>query len=316
MRSVAALALIALPVLASLGACALSPETKRAQAIYDAREKANRTFFASDAIELAMAIHAAYEKGDYASNYAQLSSDALSAQYALERVSIDGGVPEAPAVLAWRGVMYEDTGRVTEAREEYRKSFELKPSFMVGSKLVPIYGTFHDADSVINTCKRTYPVLDKVDAQLSFIDLCKTELVKLVPPDQTLAWLDPQAAAWYQREVDRRQKAALVAQEQRRLQKERAEKVAAYVQKCSTTCHDRGVTCQGRCTPGDPACQERCETAYDTCVDACVAAAQKAFTPRPAPAPASEAGSTSTKAEGAAGGDRKSGPSARAGSRA
>ncbi|GEM_PF-1429065 len=303
MRSVAALTLAALPVLASLAACSLSPQTKRAQSIFDAREKASRTYAPSDAIELAMAIHFAYEQGDYADNYAQLSSDVLSAQYALERVTIDGS-PETPVVLAWRGVMYEDTGRVTEAREEYRKSFELAPTFLAGSKLVPIYGTFHDADSVINTCKRAYPTLTKVDKQLAFIELCAKELGKLVPKDQTLAWLDPQAAAWYRRENDRREKAALAEQELRRQRKERAEKVAAYVQRCSATCHDRGVTCQDKCT-GDQVCTERCETSYNTCVDGCEAAAHKALTPAPTKAPAKPLGE-----------DQRTGPSGRAASKA
>jgi hypothetical protein len=197
MRSVRLAPLVAVPVLAGLFACSLSPHTKRAQAIYDAREKASRTFAASDAIELAMAIHHAFEQGDYKENYAQLSSDVLSAQYALERVTVDGS-SETPLVIAWRGVMYEDTGRVTEAREEYRKSFELQPTFLVGSKLVPIYGTFHDSDSIINTCKRTYAVLPKVDKQMAFIDLCKKELTRLVPKEQVLAWLDPQVVAWYE----------------------------------------------------------------------------------------------------------------------
>ncbi len=283
MRSVGLLALVSVPVVASLAACSLSPQTKRAQAIYDARDRASRTYLASDAIELAMAIHYAFEQGDYASNYAQLSSDVLSAQYALERVTIDGA-SETPVVIAWRGVMYEDSGRITEAREEYRKSFELQPTFLAASKLIPIYGTFHDADSVVNTCKRTYPTLTKVDKQMELIGVCAKELTKLVPKDQTLAWLDPQAAAWYQREVDRRQKAALAEQEAARARKERAQKVAQYMQRCSSTCHDRGVACQDRCT-GDQVCQETCEASYNTCVDGCEAAAQKAITPAPVQAP-------------------------------
>lgn len=283
MRSVgfvARIGLVALPLLAGLAACSLSPHTKREQRIYDARERANRTFSPSDAIDLAMAIHHAYEQGDYASNYAQLSSDALSAHYALQRVAVDGS-PETPLVLAWRGVMYEDTGRVTEAREEYRKSLELQPSFLVAAKLVPIYGTFHDAESVIHTCKLAYPVLNKVDKQIGLIEVCEKELSRLVPKDQTLAWLDPQAAAWYQREVARREKAALAEQELRRQRKERAEKVATYVQRCATACHGKGVACQDACTPGDPACNARCETSYNACVDRCEAAAQKALTPAP-----------------------------------
>jgi len=282
MRSVGVL-LVALPVLASLAACSLSPQTKRAQSIYDARERASRSFSASESIELAMAIHLAYEAGDYNSNYAQLSSDVLSAQYALERVTIDGAA-ETPVVLAWRGVMYEDTGRLTEAREEYRKSFELQPTFLAGSKLVPIYGTFHDKESVINTCKRAYPTLTTVDKQLAFIEVCTKELATMVPKDQTLAWLDPQAAAWYQREADRREKAMLAEQEARRQRKERAEKVAVYVQRCSSSCHDKGVTCQEACN-GDPSCNERCETTYNACVDGCEAAAQKALTPAPTKVP-------------------------------
>lgn len=285
MRSVATRTLVALPILA-IAACSLAPETKRAQAIYDAREKASRTFNASDAIELAMAIHFAYEQGDYASNYAQLSSDVLSAQYALERVTVDGA-GETPVVMAWRGVMYEDTGRVSEAREEYRKSFDLQPTFLAASKLVPIYGAFHDAESVINTCKRTYPTLNKVDKQMEIIDLCAKELTKLVPKDQTLAWLDPQSAAWYQRELERREKAALAEQEARRQRKERAEKVAAYMQRCTAACHDRGVACQDKCT-GDQVCADRCETSYNACFDGCEAAAQKAFTPVPTKAPAAK----------------------------
>ncbi len=250
-----------------------------------------------------MAVHYAYEQGDYASNYAQLSSDVLSAQYALERVTIDGSA-ETPIVIAWRGVMYEDTGRITEAREEYRKSFELQPTFLAGSKLVPIFGTFHDAESVINTCKRTYPTLTKVDKQMTFIEICTKELAKLVPKEQTLAWLDPQAAAWYQREVDRRAKAALAEQEIRRQRKERAEKVAAYMQRCSNSCHDKGVTCQDKCT-GDQVCSERCETSYNTCVDSCEAAAQKAITPAPTKAPVKPLGE-----------EQKTDPSARAASKA
>lgn len=301
MRSVRFVALAALPVLAI--ACSLSPTTKRAQAIYDAKERANRTFSPSDAVELAMAIHHAYEQGDYTSNYAQLSSDVLSAQYALERVTIDGS-PETPVVLAWRGVMYEDSGRVTEAREEYRKSFELRPTFLAGTKLVSIYGTFHDSESVINTCKRTYPTLTKIDKQMALIDACTKELVKLVPKDQTLAWLDPQAAAWYQREQARREKAALAEQEIRRQRKERAEKVAAYVQRCSTKCHDTGVACQDNCS-GDQVCAERCETSYNSCVDGCEAAAQKALTPAPAKVPVKSLEE-----------ERRTDPSARAASKA
>lgn len=286
MRSVPILALVTVPVLASLAACSLSPQTKRAQAIYDAREKANRTYTASDAIELAMAIHHAFEQGDYADNYAQLSSDVLSAQYALERVTVDGSA-DAPIVIAWRGVMYEDTGRVTQAREEYRRSMNLRPTFLAASKLVPLHGTFHDADNVVDVCKRTYPTLTKVDTQLALIEACTKELARLVPKEQTLAWLDPQSAAWYQREIDRRAKQALADQEVRRVRKERAEKVAAYVQRCSSQCHDDGVTCQTKCTR-DSVCNERCERSYNTCVDNCETAAQKAFTPVPTKAPAKQ----------------------------
>lgn len=283
MRSVGFLSLAALPLLASLASCAMAPETKRAQAIYDARERASRTYSVQDAVELAMAIHFAFEQGDYVSNYAQLSSDVLSAHYALERVATDGS-PDLPTVLAWRGVMYEDTGRISEAREEYKKSFALQPTFLAGAKLVPIYGTFHDAVAVSDTCKRTYATLSKVEKQLELIEMCSKELTKLVANDQVLAWLDPQAAAWYQRERDRRTKAALAEQEARRVRKERADKVAAYVQRCSNDCHDKGIACQERCTPGDPNCNAKCETSYNTCLDGCEAAAQKALTPARPPA--------------------------------
>ena len=294
-RSSVRFARTTLPVLA-IAACSLSPQTKRAQAVFDARETANRSSSAVDAIAFAQAIHTAYEQGDYTANFAQLSSDTLNAQYALERALGDGAADTA-SVLAWRGILYEDTGRVTEAREEYRKSFELRATFLVGSKLVPIYGSFHDAESVTNTCKRTYSALNRVVEQLAMIDRCKKELQPLVPAAQTLAWLDPQAAAWYARESERRDKAAVAEQEQRRLRKERAEQVAAYVQRCAATCHDRGVACQEGCRSGDPVCQDRCETQYDGCLDACETAAQKAVTPRPPRAnpPASSSSKTTTR---------------------
>lgn len=300
MRSVPVLALLLVPVLAS---CSLAPQTKRAQAIYDAREKANRSFLTTDAIELAMAIHHAFEQGDYASNYAQLSSDVLSAHYALERVM--NYTPEnTPTVLAWRGVMYEDTGRVTQAREEYRRSMELRPTFLAATKIVPLHGTFHDADSVVDVCKRTYPTLTEVDKQVALIEVCTKELARLVPKEQLLAWLDPQSAAWYHRELERRAKQALAEQEARRVRKERAEKVAAYVQRCSSTCHDDGVSCQARCSH-DSVCNERCERGYNTCVDNCETAARKAFTPAPTKAPVK-------RLEG----EQRSDPSARAASKA
>ncbi len=307
MRSVAVLAFVAVPALAS---CALSPQIKRAQAISDAKEKVTRSASAEDAIALAEAIHTAYEQGDYASNFAQLSADVLSAQYALDRATTHAG-SDAPVVLVWRGVLFEDTGRVTEAREQYRQSFGLRPSYLAASKLVPIYGTLHDADSIVDVCTRTYPTTNTADRRIALVDLCRQELALLVPKDQVLAWLDPEVAAWYRREVDRREKAELAKQEQQRLRKERAEKVAAYMQKCSATCHDRGVACQDRCSPGDPACQERCETSYGSCVDACEAAAHKAIT-----SPPTGASSTSKKAAEAEGVDRRSDPSARAASRA
>lgn len=277
MRSVSRFALVAMPALASLLSCAVAPQTKRSQAVYDARERAARSYASADAIDLAKAIHHAVELGDYASNYAQLSSDVLAAQDALER-SGDDRAPEQPVLLTWRGVLNEDVGRVTEAREDYQRSIEIKPTLFAAVRLLPIVGTLHDTEAVLATCKRVYPTLDAADPRLELVRACQKELVRLVPRDQTLAWLDPASAEWFGREMKRRDQLALQQQELRRQQQARAAKVAAYVQRCSAPCEDRGVGCQQRCS-GDPTCNDRCQTTYNACVDSCEAAARKAIAP-------------------------------------
>lgn len=296
-------ALVALPVLASIAACSIAPQTRRAQAVYDARERANRSFMVEDGIALVKAIQTAYDQGDYTANYAQLSSDVLAAQYALDRAVVDDDAEKAK-VAAWRGVTYELTGRLTEAREQYTLSFEEAPSYLAGVKLVAVYTSLQNVDSVNTTCKSTYATLTEVDEQMTLIEACSTSLMRLGPEKDALVWLDPQAAAWYKRERARRVKAALAEQEVRRKQKERADRVAAYVQRCSTPCHDSGISCQNKCVPGDVTCNDRCEKTYNTCIDQCEAAATKTFKTAPKPTP---------KTLGEA---QRSAPSARAGAKA
>lgn len=258
--------------LLALCACAPSPSAQRAQRIANARAEA-RTAGPRQALDYALAVHAAHREGDYRKDPARGVAEAGDAIATLDRAIPSAGV-DAPTLVAWRAILLLDQDRPADALSELERSFALGPNRTAADLLVMVYGGRNQPERVGEVCRQMVAALTDDDDRLTMIATCRKNM-NAVSPAGEMAWMPPELVAWYQAENARRLGAAIEA-EQAAAERERFElSVVREMEQCSATCKERGLTCQNRCRPGDELCLDRCVEINHACLDRCEAAARQ-----------------------------------------
>lgn len=259
-------AALALPI-ALLVACAPSAAELRGQRLSSARSAAAQLPGARQAAELAQAIHAAALAGDYRTRPTVLQADVNLAVTTIDRAVPSAG-PDAPMLVAWRGMMFGDLGKLAEMKAEFERSFQLGPNKLAGQNLVLIYGAANDRDRVGQTCNATIGVLRDSDDKLDLIALCRKNM-NAATPEGEMAWMSPELVTWYQGENAARLRAEIDAENARREQERHENRVVRQTEQCAATCKEDGLYCQNECDRGDQACDNRCVEINHACLDRC-----------------------------------------------
>lgn len=259
-------AALALPV-ALLLACGPSAAELRGQRLSTARSSASQLAGARQAAELAQAIHAAALAGDYRTKPTVLQTDVHLAVTTIDRAVPTAG-PDAPMLVAWRGMMFGDLGLLPEMKAEFERSFQMGPNKLAGENLVLIYGAANDHERVGQTCNATINVLSGSDEKLDLIAMCRKNMNAATPAGE-MAWMSPQLIAWYQGENAARLQAEIDADNARAERNRQEQRVVRQTEQCAATCKERGLYCQNDCEQGDAACDDRCVQANHACVDRC-----------------------------------------------
>lgn len=263
-------ALVLLVVLAT--SCGPSAQQLRAQRVAQTRTEAQQRAGARQALAFAEAVHDAHTAGDYKAAPAQLATEAAEAIRLIDVAFPNAGV-DAPILVAWRAQMFFDLGRMTEALEEWRRSFDLGPNKRAGLVLVGYHGARNEPQEVGRLCNLTVDAVTSSDDKLQVIGECRKNM-NAATPEGEMAWMSPELVTWYQAENARRLEAQIEYENQLAAQRREENRVVRQTEQCALDCKERGLRCQNRCH-GDTECENRCVEINHACVDRCEAAAKE-----------------------------------------
>ena len=259
-------------VVLALVACGPSAAQLRAQRVQSARIEA-RTPGPRQALELATAVHAAHNAGDYKANPAVGEADSREALAVIDRALPSAGV-DAPTLIAWRALMLLDLHYTDDALKELERSFALGPNETAATILVDVYGGANRPDRVGPICAQMVPALRSDDDKLDFIARCRRNM-NAVSPEGEMAWMSPELVAWYQAENARRLGAEIDAMNARAERERYEQGVVRQMEQCSASCKEEGLYCQNDCGRYDQHCQDNCVEINHACLDRCVARAKQ-----------------------------------------
>jgi hypothetical protein len=263
---------LALVMLVLLVSCGPSAQQVRAQRVASARAQAQAQVGARQAVAYAEAIDAAVLAGDYKAKAQQLALDTSDAIRVLDAAIPNAGI-EASSLVAWRAQMFLDGGHIAEAREEYFRSWQMRPNSRAGYVLIGYYGSRNEPDRVGEYCNAMVGIMRSTDDKLELISTCRKHM-NAATPEGEMAWMSPELVAWYQDENARRLRAEIEYQNQLAEQQREENRVVRRAEQCSLGCKERGLRCQNHCE-GDVTCENRCVEINHACVDRCVAAAKE-----------------------------------------
>lgn len=258
-------ALLLLASIPFLVSCAHAASKSRLKHVQAARTEA-RVPGARQAQAYAAAVHEAYQEGDYRAKSLQgvaESNDVIATiDRALPTASID-----APTLVAWRGMMFLDSGRPNEAFAEFDRSFVMGPNELAGKVLIEANARNNRPDLVGSLCAKTVPVVRGDDEKLKLIALCRKSMNALSPEGE-MAWMSPELVAWYQ-DANARHIHAEIAENNARAERQQKERrVVRGMEQCSASCKEQGLYCQNDCHH-DRACENRCVDINHACLDRC-----------------------------------------------
>jgi len=250
-----------------LAACGPSAQQLRTQSIQNARMSASQRPGPKQAVDLADAIHTAYQAGDYKANPQALQSDVTLALTTIDRAQVTAGV-DAPTLVAWKGLLLTDTQRYKEGFAAFQESFAMGPNRMAGRNLIVIYGAANMPQQVGETCNATINVLSSDDDKLDLIAMCRQNM-NAASPEGEMAWMSPQLVQWYQGENARRMQAQIDAQNAQAERNRYEQRVVRQTEQCAAHCKEKGLQCQNDCGRGDQECDNRCVEINHACLDRC-----------------------------------------------
>ncbi len=253
--------------LALLAACGPSAQQLRTQHVQNARVAASQRPGPRQAVDLADAVHTAYQAGDYKKNPQALQSDVTLALATIDRAVVTAGL-DTPTLIGWKGLLYTDTQRYKEGFAAFQESFQMAPNKMAGRNLIVIYGAANQPQMVGQTCAATVDVLRSDDEKLDLISMCRQNM-NAASPEGEMAWMSPQLVDWYQAENARRMQQQI---EMANAQAERdryEQRVVRQSEQCFARCKEKGLECQNDCDRGDTVCDNRCVQINHACVDRC-----------------------------------------------
>jgi len=238
----------------------------RSNRINAAAQEAQQRPGPRQAVELASAVHASVQAGDYKMQPQRLQAAGGAAISAIDRAMENAGV-DAALLIGWRGLMFADLGRPQEALAELERSFQTQPNELAGRNLVIVYGAANLPDKVGATCAATCNVLTDSDDKLQMIALCRKNM-NAASNEGEMSWMSPELVAWYQAENAARLSAEIDAMNARRERDRYEQQVVRQTEQCSLSCKESGLRCQNRCD-GDRRCEDRCVEINRACVDRC-----------------------------------------------
>lgn len=254
-------------LLAALAACGPSAQQLRTQHIANARMSAQQRPGPKQAVELADAIHSAYQAGDYKQNPQALQGDVTLALQTIDRAVITAGI-DGPTLVAWKGLLYTDVQRYKEGLAAFQESFQMGPNKVAGRNLIVIYGAANQPQQVGEICNATINVLRSDDEKLDLIAMCRTNM-NAASPEGEMAWMSPQLVQWYQGENARRMQAQIDMENARAERNRYEQRVVRQTEQCAAHCKEKGLECQNDCGRGDQACDNRCVEINHACLDRC-----------------------------------------------
>lgn len=259
MRTAAAFALV-------LAACMPSPGQLALNQVGTTRVEAHQRPGARQAQAYADAIDTAYKADAYKQNPRGLALDVDDALAVLDAASMPGG-PDAPTLIAWKGLLLVDAGRFEDGFHMFEASQQMAPNLMAARNLVVIYGTANQPQKVGEVCAATVPVLVNPDDQYALIEHCNHNM-NAISDETAMAWASRDIVAWYQQERARRAQIAAAEDEKQAQHDAYQRRVVSDAHVCADRCNQRGYQCEGRCG-NDQSCQDSCVDADHACVQAC-----------------------------------------------
>jgi hypothetical protein len=253
--------------LALLVACGPSAQQLRTQQVQNARMAASQRPGPRQAVDLADAVHSAFQAGDYKANPQALQSDVTLALATIDRAVVTAGV-DAPTLIGWKGLLFTDTQRYKEGLAAFQESFQMAPNKMAGRNLVVIYGATNQPQMVGQVCAATVEVLRSDDEKLDLIAMCRQNM-NAASPEGEMAWMSPQLVTWYQSENARRMQQQIDVQNAQAERDRYQQRVVRQTEQCASRCKEKGLECQNDCDRGDQACDNRCVDINHACLDRC-----------------------------------------------
>ena len=238
----------------------------RSNRVQRARADAHQLTAPRQAQAYAEVVHAAHVAGDFKADPGALALHTADVIGVIDRAMPAAGV-DAPTLVAWRGLMFLDSGQQQQALREFERSFQLGPNALAGRSLIVMYGSWNQAQRVGEVCAATVPVLHSTDDKLSLIALCRRH-TNALSNEAEMAWMSPELVAWYQAENARRLGAEIDALRAAREQAAHQRRVVRQNEQCTATCKEEGLRCLNRCY-GGLECKDRCVGINHACLDRC-----------------------------------------------
>jgi tetratricopeptide (TPR) repeat protein len=256
-----------------LVACGPSLQQRALADVASARSEAHAQPGARQAEVYADAIDTAYKAGAYRDAPHALAADVDDAIAMLEAAALSAG-PDAPTLIAWRGLLLTHAARYEEAFAALERSMALGPNLMAARNLILIYGTANQPAKVGEVCAVTVPTLTVNDAY-ELVGWCM-EHMNALSDEAALAWASPEIVAWYQEERERRAEQRDAELRAAEAQRSREQRVVRETEMCAADCKETGLACQNDCYGGAD-CEARCVEINGACLDRCESEAYRAL---------------------------------------
>jgi hypothetical protein len=150
----------------------------------------------------AEALHEASVGHAYADQPSQLTQRAGEVLVALSAAEGRSG-PQLPTLMAERGLLLLDLGRNHEGWAELQRSMAVAPTLVAARGIVSVWGARNRSDKVGEACARTLPAMREPDSRFQLLDLCVKNM-HAATEAAALAWVPPEALAFYRDERARR----------------------------------------------------------------------------------------------------------------